>query len=65
MALALGTGRRFWELVKTGTFVENTPYPVDFTGQVGHGREEEAFEIPTLLSGLSCSGKVFLALVRR
>ncbi len=49
VALGLGTGRRFWELVKTGTFVERTPYSVDFTGQVkGHGREEEAFEIPTL-----------------
>src|SRR5579859_270102 len=49
VALALGTGRRFWELVKTGTFVEKTPYSVDFAGQVkGHGREEEAFEIPTL-----------------
>lgn len=48
VALGLGTGRRFWELVKTGTFVERTPYSVDFTGQLkGHSREEE-FEIPTL-----------------
>ena len=48
VALGLGTGRRFWELVKTGTFVERTPYSVNFTGQLkGHSREEE-FEIPTL-----------------
>jgi Spy/CpxP family protein refolding chaperone len=49
VALALGTGRRFWELVKTGTFVEAAPYVVKFRGQVkGHGREDESFEIVTL-----------------
>jgi telomere resolvase len=48
VALALGTGRRFWELVKTGTFVERTPYSVDFTGQLKGLSREEEFEIPTL-----------------
>lgn len=49
VALALGTGRRFWELVKTGTFVEVAPYVISFAGQAkGHGREYEAFEFPTL-----------------
>ena len=49
VALALGTGRRFWELVKTGTFVEVAPYVISFTGQAkGHGREYESFEFPTL-----------------
>lgn len=49
VGLALGTGRRFWELVKTGTFVEVAPYVVEFRGQVkGQSREDEAFEIPTL-----------------
>jgi Telomere resolvase len=49
VGLALGSGRRFWELVKTGTFVEAAPYVVLFRGQVkGQSREDEAFEIPTL-----------------
>jgi hypothetical protein len=48
VALALGTGRRFWELVKTGTFVERTPYSVDFKGQLKGLSREEEFEIPTL-----------------
>ena len=48
VALALGTGRRFWELVKTGTFVERTPYSVNFTGQLKGLSREEEFEIPTL-----------------
>lgn len=50
VGLALVTGRRFWELVKTGSFVEKSAYSVWFTGQVkGRGREDEAFEIPTLV----------------
>jgi Telomere resolvase ResT/TelK catalytic domain len=50
VGLALATGRRFWELVKTGSFVEKSAYSVWFTGQVkGRGREDEAFEIPTLV----------------
>jgi hypothetical protein len=49
VGLAIGSGRRFWELVKTGTFVEVAPYVVEFRGQVkGRSREDEAFEIPTL-----------------
>jgi hypothetical protein len=49
VGLALGTGRRFWELVKTGSFVEVAPYVVEFRGQVkGQSREDEVFEIPTL-----------------
>ena len=49
VGLALGSGRRFWELVKTGTFREVAPYVVEFRGQVkGRSREDEAFEIPTL-----------------
>lgn len=49
VGLALGSGRRFWELVKTGSFVEVAPYVVEFRGQVkGQSREDEAFEIPTL-----------------
>jgi uncharacterized protein (DUF1778 family) len=49
VGLALGSGRRFWELVKTGTFREVSPYVVEFRGQVkGRSREDEAFEIPTL-----------------
>ena len=50
VGLALATGRRFWEIVKTGSFVEKTPYSVWFTGQAkGRGREDEQFEIPTLV----------------
>jgi Telomere resolvase len=49
VGLALGSGRRFWELVKTGSFVEAAPYLVTFRGQVkGQSREDEEFEIPTL-----------------
>jgi uncharacterized protein (DUF1778 family) len=49
VGLAIGSGRRFWELVKTGTFREVAPYVVEFRGQVkGRSREDEPFEIPTL-----------------
>jgi len=50
VALALCTGRRLAELMKTCTFTEKTAYSVWFTGQVkGRGREDEAFEVPTLV----------------
>ena len=48
VGLALATGRRLAELLKTCRFTEKTAYSVWFTGLVkGHGREDEGFEIPT------------------
>lgn len=50
VGLALCTGRRLAELLKTATFTEKEPYTVLFSGQVkGRGREETPYEIPTLV----------------
>jgi len=50
VGLAVCTGRRLAEVMKTATFTQKTAYTVLFTGQVkGRGREEAPFEIPTLV----------------
>ena len=49
VGLALTTGRRLAEMLKTGTFTLKEPYTVWFEGQVkGRGREIGRYEIPTL-----------------
>lgn len=50
VGLALCTGRRLAEVLKTASFEEKEAYTVLFTGQVkGGGREEAPYEIPTLV----------------
>jgi hypothetical protein len=49
VGLAVCTGRRLAELLKTGTFARKTAYSVIFSGQVkGKGRVAVPYEIPTL-----------------
>ncbi|GHO88615.1 protelomerase family protein [Dictyobacter formicarum] len=48
--IAVCTGRRLAEIMKTGTFTVKEPYTVWFEGQVkGRGREPGRSEIPTLV----------------
>ena len=50
VGIALATGRRLAELVKTGMFVVKEPYTLWFEGQVkGRTRLQERYEIPTLV----------------
>ncbi|GHO82727.1 hypothetical protein KSZ_07330 [Dictyobacter formicarum] len=50
VGIAVCTGRRLAEIMKTGTFTVKEPYTVWFDGQVkGRGREQKRYEIPTLV----------------
>ena len=50
VGIAVCTGRRLAEIMKTATFRVKEPYTVWFEGQVkGRGREQERYEIPTLV----------------
>lgn len=50
VGIAVCTGRRLAEILKTGEFRVKEPYTVWFEGQVkGRGREPERYEIPTLV----------------
>ncbi|GHO64444.1 hypothetical protein KSC_033360 [Ktedonobacter sp. SOSP1-52] len=50
VGIAVCTGRRLAEILKTGEFGVKEPYTVWFEGQVkGRGREPERYEIPTLV----------------
>jgi Telomere resolvase len=50
VGIAVCTGRRLAEIMKTGVFEVKTPYTLWFEGQVkGRGREQERYEIPTLV----------------
>ncbi|GHO87180.1 protelomerase family protein [Dictyobacter formicarum] len=50
VGIAVCTGRRLAEIMKTGTFTVKEPYTVWFEGQVkGRGREPGRSEIPTLV----------------
>ena len=50
VGIAVCTGRRLAEIMKTGTLTVKEPYAVWFEGQVkGRGREPERYEIPTLV----------------
>lgn len=50
VGIAVCTGRRLAEIMKTGTFTVKEPYTVWFEGQLkGRGREAERYEIPTLV----------------
>ena len=50
VGIAVCTGRRLAEILKTGMFTVKEPYTVWFEGQVkGRGREQERYEIPTLV----------------
>lgn len=50
VGIAVCTGRRLAEILKTGSFTVKEPYTVWFEGQVkGRGREPERYEIPTLV----------------
>ena len=50
VGIAVCTGRRLAEIMKTGTFLVKEPYTVWFDGQVkGRGREPGRYEIPTLV----------------
>src|SRR5437879_9539095 len=50
VGIAVCTGRRLAEIMKTGEFGVKEPYTVWFEGQVkGRGREPECYEIPTLV----------------
>src|SRR5262249_4548927 len=50
VGIALCTGRRLTEILKTGVFLGKDPYTVWFEGQIkGRTRIEERYEIPTLV----------------
>ncbi len=62
VGLAVCTGRRLAELLKTGTFASPTAFTVIFSGQVkGKGRVGVPYEIPTLVAAseiLAAVGRV-------
>jgi hypothetical protein len=50
VGIAVCTGRRLAEIMKTGTFTVKEPYTAWFAGQLkGRGRESERYEVPTLV----------------
>jgi hypothetical protein len=52
VGIALCTGRRLAEILKTGTFAVKDPYTVWFEGQVkGRTRIPDRYELPTLVRG--------------
>jgi hypothetical protein len=52
VGIALCTGRRLAEILKTGTFAVKEPYTVWFEGQVkGRTRIPDRYELPTLVRG--------------
>jgi hypothetical protein len=48
VAVAICTGRRLAEIMKTGTFTRGTGYTVWFEGQLKASNRDDRFEIPTL-----------------